>query len=431
MEKINKNKLHWKNAIKYIPTGNMFLSKNPKKFIDKIWPTYFSKSKGCEVWDLNNKKYYDMSLMGVGTNILGYTNKKVDIKVQEVIKKGNLTSLNCPEEVLLAKKLTEMHPWSNMARFAKTGGEANAIAIRLARAFTKKEIVLVCGYHGWHDWYLAANLEDKNQLNNHLFKDLKFAGVPNSLKGLTKTFNYNDFDQLKSIINKYGKKIAAIKMEVQRDYIPKDNFLKKIRSITKKNKILLIFDECTSGFRETFGGLHLKYQVNPDIALFGKALGNGYPITAIIGKKNIMEMSNNTFISSTFWSDRIGPVAALATLKEMQRVQSWKIISKKGLFIKKKLNDLAKKNKLKLYFKGLNSLITFEIDSKNPEILYNYITARMLQNGFLAKNAIYVCTQHNNKVLNKYFKIMSQIFSEIKINSIGALNKKVNKLIND
>ena len=431
MEKINKNKLLWKIAKRYIPTGNMFLSKNPSRFIDKIWPTYFSKSKGCEVWDLNKKKYYDMSLMGVGTNILGYANKKVDTKVKDVIQKGNLTTLNCPEEVLLAKQLIKMHPWSNMARFAKTGGEANAIAIRLARAFTNKEIVLVCGYHGWHDWYLAANLENKNQLDTHLFKDLKFAGVPNSLKGVTKTFNYNNYDQLKKMINKYGNKIAAVKMEVQRDFIPKNNFLKKIRDITKKNKILLIFDECTSGFRETFGGLHLKYRVNPDIALFGKALGNGYPITAIIGKRKIMEMSKNTFISSTFWTDRIGPTAALASLKEMQRVKSWKIISQKGLLIKEKLNEIGKKNNLKLHFKGLDSLITFEIDSKNPEILYKYITARMLQNGFLAKNAIYVCTQHNNKILNKYFKIMDQIFSEIKTNSIEILKRKTYKLIND
>jgi glutamate-1-semialdehyde 2,1-aminomutase len=428
---MNKNKLHWQRAKKLIPTGNMFLSKNPSRFIDKIWPTYFYRSKGCEVWDLNKKKYFDMSLMAVGTNILGYANKKVDIKVSDVIRKGNLTTLNCPEEVLLAKKLIKMHPWSDMARFAKTGGEANVISIRLARAYTKKDIILICGYHGWHDWYLAANLENKNQLNTHLFKDLKFKGVPSQLKGLTKTFNYNDYDHLKKIIKKYGKKIAAVKMEVQRDFSPKNNFLKKIRDITKKNRILLIFDECTSGFRENFGGLHLKYRIDPDIALFGKALGNGYPITAIIGKKKIMQMSKDTFISSTFWSDRIGPTAALASLKEMERIKSWKIISKKGIKIKKKLDEIAKKNNLKIHFKGLDALITFELDSKNPEVLYRYITARMLQNGFLAKNVIYVCTQHKDKILNKYFKIMDQIFYEIKMNSIKTLKEKINKLIND
>ena len=185
----------------------MFLSKNPKRFIEKIWPTYFNKSKGCEVWDLNKKKYYDLSLMGVGTNTLGYANRKIDKEVSKVIKKGNLTTLNCPEEVLLAKKLIKMHPWSQMARFAKTGGEANAIAIRLARAYTKKEIILICGYHGWHDWYLAANLESKNKLDTHLFKDLKFEGVPNSLKGLTKTFNYNNYKQFEKIIKNTEKKL--------------------------------------------------------------------------------------------------------------------------------------------------------------------------------------------------------------------------------
>ena len=428
--KMNKNKLKWNEAKKFIPTGNMFLSKNPSRFISKIWPTYFNKSRGCEVWDLNKKKYYDLSLMGVGTNTLGYANRNIDKKVSEVIKKGNLTTLNCPEEVLLAKKLIKMHPWSQMARFAKTGGEANAIAIRLARAYTKKEIVLICGYHGWHDWYLSANLESKNKLDTHLFKDLKFAGVPNSLKGLTKTFNYNNYQQFEKIIKRYSKKIAAVKMEVQRDFPPEKNFLKKIRSITKKNKVLLIFDECTSGFRENFGGLHLKYNINPDIALFGKALGNGYPITAIIGKKDIMKMSRETFISSTFWSDRIGPVAALATLKEMQRTKSWNIISKKGLLIKKKLKEIANKNNLEISFKGLAPLITFDIISKNKNIIYEYITARMLQEGFLAKNVIYVCTAHNNLILKKYFKAINKIFFEINSNSIKKIKKKTYHLIN-
>ena len=219
-------------------------------------------------------------------------------------------------------------------------------------------------------------------------------------------------------------------MEVQRDFPPEKNFLKKIRSVTKKNKILLIFDECTSGFRENFGGLHLKHNIDPDIALFGKALGNGYPITAIIGKKNIMEMSEDTFISSTFWSDRIGPVAALATLKEMQRTKSWNIISKKGLLIKKKLKEIAKKNNLEINFKGLAPLITFDIISKNKNIIYDYITARMLQEGFLAKNVIYVCTAHSDTILKKYFKAINKIFFEINSSSIKKIKKKTYHLIN-
>ena len=422
---MDKNKKTWKEAVKLIPNGNLFLSKNPNRFLKNHWPTYFTKSKGCEIWDLNKKKYYDLSLMGVGTNILGYANTRVDKEVKNVIKKGNLTTLNCPEEVLLAKKLVSLHPWSNMVRFAKTGGEANSIAVRIARSYTKKDIIIICGYHGWHDWYLAANLENKNKLDTHLFKDLKFNGVPKSLKGTVKTFEYNDYEKLKLLINKYKGRIAAVKMEVQREKKPKDNFLKKVRNITKKNKIVLIFDECTSGFRENLGGLHLKYKIYPDIVLYGKALGNGYPITAILGKKKIMNSSNNTFISSTFWTDRIGKVAALATLKEMERVKSWRIINKIGKSLKTEIKKVAEKNSIKLNFKGIDTLITFEIRSKHQKIFYDYITLKMLQRGFLARNTIYVSIAHKQKIINKYLKTLDLIFCEISKLKITELKKKL------
>jgi len=413
MGKKNKNQITWNKALKFIPTGNMFLSKNPSRFVKDIWPTYFTKSKGCTVWDMNNIKYYDLSLMGVGTNVLGYANSHIDRIIKEVIKKGNMTTLNCFEEVELAKQLVLLHPWSKMARFAKTGGEASAIAVRLARTYTKKNVVLICGYHGWHDWYLSANLINKNRLNTHLFKDLKFKGVPNQLKGTTYTFDYNNLKSFEYLIKKYKGKIAAVKMEVQRETKPQKNFLKKIRSITKKNNIILIFDECTSGFRENLGGLHLKYKVYPDIAIFGKALGNGYPITAIIGKKNVMLSSKKTFISSTFWSDRIGVVAGLATIKEMKRVKSWIRVKKIGKYIKSEIYKIAKKNNINIHFKGLDSLITFEIISKNNIKIYEYITKRMLSFGFLSKNSIYVSTSHTPNILKKYFKCLNIVFEEI------------------
>ena len=224
--------------------------------------------------------------MGVGTNILGYNNLLVDSAVKKTINNGNLSTLNSSEEVFLAEKLISMHPWAQMVHFARSGGEANAIAVRIARAATNKHKVIVCGYHGWHDWYLSANLSKQNSLDTHLFPNLKFKGVPKNLKNSIYTFNYNDFEKLSRTIEK-DKQIGIIKMEVQRDHPPKNNFLKKIRKLSDDKGIILIFDECTSGFRETFGGLHLKHNVTPDIAMFGKAMGNGYAITAVVGKKNI------------------------------------------------------------------------------------------------------------------------------------------------
>ncbi len=428
-KKLNNSQKLWNRAKKAIPNGNMFLSKNPSRFLDDHWPTYFNKSKGCEVWDLSNKKYYDFSLMGVGTNILGYANKKIDKEVQKVIKKGNLTTLNCPEEVELAENLIKIHPWAGMARFAKTGGEANAIAIRLARAFTGKDLVMICGYHGWHDWYLSANLDKKNNLDTHLFKDLKFKGVPSFLKKTIFTFNYNDLNSFKKIIDKNKNKIAAIKMEVQRDKKPKDGFLRSIRKIANKHGIILIFDECTSGFRETLGGIHLKHKINPDLAIFGKALGNGYPITSVIGKKNIMKMSEESFISSTFWSERIGIVAAIKTLKEMKKIKSWKIITKNGKFLKKEIEKIAKKNNFEISFKGLDSLINFQIKSKNPELLYKFITYEMLKAGFLAKNSIYVSTSHTKKIIKKYLYNLNIVFQKMKKKKINDIKKEIKNKI--
>ena len=195
-----------------------------------------------------------------------------------------------------------MHPHFDMARFARSGGEANSIAIRISRAASGKDGVAVCGYHGWHDWYLSTNLQNKNNLNSHLIKGLQTDGVPKALKNTVFPFEYNDFEKLKSIVEK--NKIGTIKMEVYRNIEPKNNFLEKVRNLATKKGIVLIFDECTSGFRKTFGGLHKHYKVIPDLAMFGKALGNGYAITAVVGKKEVMEHAQNTFISSTFWTEK-------------------------------------------------------------------------------------------------------------------------------
>jgi glutamate-1-semialdehyde 2,1-aminomutase len=310
----------------------MFLSKRPEMYLPEKWPTYFKKSKGCKVIDLDGNNYYDLT-MGVGTNILGYSNTKLNSSIKRSIDHGTMSTLNCPEEVELAEKLIDLHPWADQAKFARTGGEANAIAIRIARTYAKSNTIAICGYHGWHDWYLAANLEKTNNLSKHLLPNLNTIGVPKNLKGTVYPFDYNNFHQLEVLVKK--KNIGIIKMEVARNQKPKNNFLKKISDLCKKKNIVLIFDECTSGFRECYGGLHKKYKVVPDMAIFGKSLGNGHPITAIIGKKKIMDHSQASFISSTYWSERVGYVAGLKTLEIMEKYKSWLYIGKLGIMIKK------------------------------------------------------------------------------------------------
>ena len=260
----------WRRAKRVIPGGNMLLSKRAEMFLPDQWPSYFTKAKGCRVWDLDARELIDMSIMGIGTNLLGYGHPDVDAAVAGTIASGNMSTLNCPEEVWLAERLVAMHPWADMARFARTGGEANAIAIRIARAATGRETVAVCGYHGWHDWYLATNLQNESGLAEHLLPGLEPSGVPSGLAGTVLPFSFNRIDQLESIAANHD--LAAVKMEVQRSAPPDPGFLEAVRDLCTRRHIVLIFDECTSGFRETFGGLHLKYGVAPDMAMFGKAL---------------------------------------------------------------------------------------------------------------------------------------------------------------
>jgi glutamate-1-semialdehyde 2,1-aminomutase len=401
----------WKRAKKIIPGGNMLLSKRPEMFLPELWPSYFEKAKGCEVWDLDGNKYVDMSIMGIGTNILGYGHEEVDEAVIQTVEKGNMSTLNCPEEVYLAERLVELHPWADMVRFARSGGEANSIAIRIARAAVGKDKVAFCGYHGWHDWYLAANLGGKENLVGQLLPGLEPNGVPQDLKDTAFPFEYNDFEGLKNLLDSHD--IGVIKMEVMRNSVPDSDFLKKVRTLATDKGVVLIFDECTSGFRETFGGIHKKYGVEPDIAMFGKALGNGYSITAVIGRREIMQEAQNSFISSTFWTERIGPVAALKTLEIMEREKSWDKITKIGSSLKIKWQGLADKFELKISHFGLNALAGFSFDSFNKLKYKTFISQEMLSKGYLASNSIYACTKHSTDHIDGYFDNLEPIFKLI------------------
>ncbi|WP_114661834.1 aminotransferase class III-fold pyridoxal phosphate-dependent enzyme [Polynucleobacter necessarius] len=411
MNKSKKGLELWGRAKKVIPGGNMLLSKRSEMFLPERWPSYFDKSRGCTVWDLDGNSYVDMSIMGIGTNSLGYGHKDVDKAVMEVVQKGNMSTFNCLEEVLLAEKLLELHPWADMVRLARTGGEANAIAIRIARAASGRDGVAICGYHGWHDWYLSANIRNNNQLSDHLLPGLSPNGVPNNLGGTVFPFRYNNTDEFMKVITEND--IGVVKMEVCRNERPAPGFLEFIRDETKKRGIVLIFDECTSGFRETYGGLHLKYGVNPDMAVFGKALGNGYAITAVIGSKNIMEAAQSTFISSTFWSERIGPAAGIATLDVMKKLKSWEINSETGERIKELWKLISIENKVPIKVSGLSSIPSFSFDSPNHLALKTFLTQEMLKKGYLATPLIFVCTKHEELIVKRYGQVLNDVFREI------------------
>jgi glutamate-1-semialdehyde 2,1-aminomutase len=414
----------WTRAKNIIAGGNSLFSKNPDLFLPGKWPVYFNKTKGINVWDLENTKYSDFSFMGVGTNILGYSNKEVDQSIKKILKLGNISTLNSKEEVELAEKLLSLNNWADKVRFCRSGGEASAVAVRLARAATGKDKILFCGYHGWHDWYLSSNIINPSNLDQHLMQNIKTNGIPKVLKNTSIPFEYNNIKQFKKLISKY-KDISAVIMEVQRDKKPNLNFLNEIRNLTKKNNIILIFDECTSGFRETFGGIHKKYNINPDIVIYGKALGNGYAINAIIGIEAVMSSIKNTFISSTFWTERIGFAAGLATLQTMEKLQSWKVISQIGKIIKQKWEKISSQNKVKIKISGLDAIPRFDFEDKKNHLIYKtFLTQEFLKKKYLASNIIYLSVLHDIKILDNYFNILDQNFYKI-----GKLKDGIKKML--
>ncbi len=417
--KIKKGINLYKYAKTLIPGGTTLFSKRSELYLPNKWPAYFKKAKKINVWDLSGNKYLDM-FCAVGTSILGYGNESVNRSVLKNIDNGNMSTLNCPEEVSLAKTIIKHHSWASMAKFTRGGGEANALAIRIARSFSKKKNIAFCGYHGWHDWYLSANINSKNNLDQHLMSGLNYDGIPENLKNTSFPFPYNDFDYLKKLIEK--KNIGIIKMEVMRNFKPEDNYLEKIRKICNEKKIVLIFDECTSGYRQNMGGIHLKFKVFPDLAIFGKALGSGYAINAIIGKKHIMKKAENTFISSTFWGERIGYTAALSSIQEFKRLKVFKKIESNGKMIKSIWLDLSRKNNVPINIMGTNAIpsFVFEYDHEKRK---TFLSQEMLKEKILATNIIYVTIFHTKKNISKYIKTLDRVLRDISKKNINKILK--------
>ncbi len=416
----------WNEAKKIIPGGSQLLSKRTEMFAPNQWPSYFKKAKGVEVWDLDGNKYID-TWASVGACILGYADSDVNKAVKKVIDEGSVSTLNSPEEVELAKLLCKLHPWAKMVRYARTGGEAMAIAIRIARAYSKQDKIAFCGYHGWQDWYLATNLATGKNLDGHLLPGLEPKGVPRGLKGTIIPFHYNKIEELEKIVSK-NKDIGVIVMEPLRDHEPENNFLQKVRKIANRINAVLVFDEITIGWRLCYGGAHLKYGVNPDIAVFAKGMSNGFPMAAIIGKKKVMQAAQSTFISSSYWTERIGPVAALANIKKMIANKVPNHLDKIGKLFIKGLKEKADKKGVKLSISGLPPLLHFSFNyGKNSQAVQTLFTQEMLKKGILASGRIYATYSLKEKHVKKYLKATEEVFGLLKEaidkNKIRALLK--------
>jgi glutamate-1-semialdehyde 2,1-aminomutase len=398
-------------ARKLIPGGTQLLSKRPEMFLPDEWPAYYSRARDAEIWDLDGRRYIDMSHFGVGACILGFADPDVDQAVIGAIKAGTMSTLNCPEEVDLAELLLELHPWAEMARFCRGGGEAMAITARIARAATGREKIAFCGYHGWHDWYLAANLSEDHALDGHLLPGLEPTGVPTGLTGTMLPFHYNRIEEFRRLVAEHGRELAAVVMEPAREEGPAPGFLEEIREVSRQIGAVLAFDEVTSGWRMNTGGIHRTYGIDPDIATFAKAMGNGYPMAAVIGTRSVMEASQRTFISSTYWTEKIGPVAALATIRKHRDRNVPRHLNTVGDRIQASWRAAALRAGLRIRVTGIPPLSHFSFESANAKALMTLFTQEMLDRSFLASDSFYASYAHQSEHLDAYGTALEEVFT--------------------
>ncbi len=401
----------YRHARQRIPGGTQLLSKRPEMFAPQQWPAYCRQARGCEVWDLDGNRYLDFAMAGIGSTLLGFADPDVTEAVCDRVRRGSQCTLNYPEEVALADRLCDMHPWAQQARFARTGGEVAAVAVRIARATTDRSKVAICGYHGWADWYLAANLGPDDSLRGHLLPGLEPLGVPRELRGSTATFRYNDREGFDRMLAEHGGQLACIVMEPCRHDPPAEGFLQHVRDEARRVGAMLIFDEITIAFRLCFGGAHLHFGVQPDMAIFAKALGNGHPIAAVIGTAEAMAGAQGSFISSTYWTEGVGPAAALATLDKMQSADAPAHVQRIGGAIRRTLQGQADRAGVPLSTHGFDSLFAVAFDHDDPLALRTLYTQEMLRRGYLAGGGVYPTLAHTDELLEPFADALAETFA--------------------
>jgi glutamate-1-semialdehyde 2,1-aminomutase len=403
----------YREAKAIIPGGTQLLSKRPEMFAPGQWPAYYREARGCELIDLEGRRFLDMSLGGILSTILGYADPEVNAAVHRRVALGSMSTLQTHDEVELAEELLAIHPWAEQARFTRGGGETMAVAVRLARAATGRDKVALCGYHGWHDWYLAANLAEGDGLEGHLLPGLDPAGVPAGLAGSTLTFRYNRLDELDAILQREAGALAAVVMEPTRHTDPEPGFLEGVRERCDRHRIRLVFDEISIGWRLCLGGAHLKYGVEPDLAVFAKALGNGFPIGSVIGRAGTMEAAQRSFVSSTFWTEGIGPAAALACVRKMRRLDLPAHLAAIGESVCEGWSALGARHGLPVKVGGRPELALLAFEHPDSAALLTLMTARMLERGFLAAGGFNAMLAHEPWHVEAYLAALDGVFGEL------------------
>jgi len=410
---------HYERAKQIIPGATGLFGFRQEMYAPGQWPPYFQEAKGCEVVDLDGRRFVDMAAHGMGATVLGYADPDVTEAVINRVRDGSMCVTNPPDEVELAERLLKIHPWAEKVRFGRLGGETMAIAVRIARASTGRDKIAFCGYHGWHDWYIAANLPVEGEAsadrlgNWHLLPGVHADGIPRALAGTAMPFAYNQLDELKSIVSSHGSDLAAIVMEPTRNLLPEPGFLQGVRKLANECGARLIFDEISIGWKLCLGGAHLQYGVEPDMAVFAKSLGNGHPMAAIVGRAETMDAFHNTFISSAYWSEAVGPAAALAAVKKMMRIDVPSHIDRIGRRYRDGLTRLAESHELPLRFTGHPGFFYLAFDHPKAAALQTLWTARMLPQGFLVAGSFYPGYSHQDEHVDACLESSSSVFAEL------------------
>jgi len=366
---IKKSDELYQKALELIPCTTQTLAKGPQQNIKGIAPKYLAKGKGSHVWDVDGNEYIDFN-MAIGPLSLGYAYDKVDEAIRKQLDDGITFSLMHPLEVEVAEMLNKIIPNAESVRYSKSGADVTSAAIRVARAYTKRNKILCCGYHGWHDWYISVT--DRN------------AGIPNVIQDLTFTFNYND---IQSVIDSIDEDTAAVILEPFVFEAPKNNFLQKLREACDKNGTLLIFDEMWTGFRIAIGGAQEYFGVKADLTTFSKAVANGMPIGILLGRKDVMSvLEKDVFFFTTFGGEALSLAAAKATISELMEKNVPAYLAKQGKKLKEGYNKISEELNMP-YTKCIGyecrSLITFDASEGNPLEMKSLVQQEMIKRGIL------------------------------------------------
>ncbi|MCH2570060.1 MAG: aminotransferase class III-fold pyridoxal phosphate-dependent enzyme [Planctomycetes bacterium] len=382
----------FRKANQLIPGGTQLISRRPSRFAYGVSPVYADRALGSHIWDVDGNEYIDW-VSDIGAVILGYCDPVVDEAVKQEMERGVSFTLNHRLEVALAEALVDIIPCAEMTRYAKGGGDACAVAVRIARGTTGRDRILFCGYHGWHDWYLAANLDKDEALDEHLFPGIDPIGVPQALKGSSIPFAYGDIDALRNKLEQYRGEVAAIIMEPLRSELPPPDYLENVRALASEYQVILIFDEVSTGFRLAPGGVQEYTGVVPDMAVFAKSISNGYPMGAVVGKKEVMEPASQMFISSTYWSDGIGLCAALTTLREIRNRDACKHMKSIGERLQQGINEQLMRTGLSGNCGGLFVHPSLQFEIEDPHLLREVTTLyiqEMSRRGCLGYTSFYL-----------------------------------------